>query len=453
MGVVLAAQHLALGERVAIKILSGTATVNRDALARLEREARILARIRNEHVVRVIDLGQLDSGTPFIVMEYLPGCDLDSVLEQRGRLRPELAVGFILQASVALAAAHSNGVVHRDLKPGNLFFIEQEDGESLIKVLDFGVSRLERAAEQDWVRTSVTDTNTVIGTPLYMSPEQLRNAKGVDARSDLWSLGVVLYELLSGVPPFSGVSFADVAIKIATEHPRPLESLEPSIDAKLGAVVQRCLAKERDERYANVAELARALLPFGPPGSERMVERVERLSRRPSVELPKGDELSFSASFGPLQPAGSSPPSSAVEAAGAARARSMAWLRRAWTLAALAVVLLLVAWRFVAASSPNHEERAASPVTSAEVHRTMEERPGVSQPVAPVVEVIPISSSAPSPDSAGPVADAPPGAAKSETREPATRSFMKALCNPPYTVDAQGRKKFRHECFIGRPVQ
>jgi serine/threonine-protein kinase len=269
------AKHLLLGERVAIKVLTRTVSEREEALKRLQREARILARLDDEHVVRVLDLGKLENGAPFIVMEHLARRDLGSLLEEQGRFAPELAVGFVLQAAVALAAAHSSGVVHRDIKPENLFCVER-GGSRLIKVLDFGVSRLEPSRPDDFLLSSVTRTNTLIGTPLYMSPEQIRNAKEVDARSDIWSLGVVLYEFLAGVPPFMGASFGDVAVKIAAESMPPLTGVAEAIDPGLAAVVMRCLEKDRAARFQSVAELGRALSPFAP-GSEQLIERIEYL--------------------------------------------------------------------------------------------------------------------------------------------------------------------------------
>ena len=317
MGVVFAARHLALDERVAIKVLAPSATDNQEALTRLQREARILARVRNEHVVRVIDLGQLDDGAPFMVMEHLTGRDLGSLLEEQGRLGVEPAVSYVLQALVALAAAHANGVVHRDLKPENLFCTQGQDGAWVIKVLDFGISRLERRS-QGGASTSMTGPSAVMGTPLYMSPEQLRDSSAVDARSDIWSIGVVLYELVTGVAPFSGASLADIAIKIAIEPPPTLALIDPMLPSGLESVLSRCLHKERDQRYANVAELARALQPFGPAGCRRLVERVERLAAESPIHL--GDDKSDLPDLDPVtasaphltMPAG--PPASAAAA-------------------------------------------------------------------------------------------------------------------------------------------
>jgi serine/threonine-protein kinase len=429
MGVVFAARHLALDERVAIKVLAPAATDNQEALARLRREARILARVRNEHVVRVIDLGQLEDGAPFMVMEHLTGRDLGSLLEEQGRMRVESAVGYVLQALVALAAAHANGVVHRDLKPDNLFLTRGEDGAWLIKVLDFGISRLERQS-QGSASASMTGPSAVMGTPLYMSPEQLRDAGAVDSRSDIWSIGVVLYELVTGVSPFSGASLADIAIKIATEPPPPLDLAEPSLAAGLESVLSRCLRKERDQRFASVAELARALLPFGPAGCERLVERVERLAAEPSV-VSLGDEPSGAPAPPVVTPLGPPAPPAAAPAPAPRRPT-----RALWLLATTLLLALVLAWRLVASpSGPSSTAPSASASVSEQQRREAE------VPAAPPASLATVAETETWP----PV-----------TRQPAPTPRVPAVrspCNPPYTVDPQGRKKFRHECFTERTIR
>ena len=450
MGVVFAARHLALDERVAIKVLAPAASEHQDALARLQREARILARVRNEHVVRVIDLGQLDDGAPFMVMEHLTGRDLGSLLEEQGRLGVEAAVSYILQALIALAAAHANGVVHRDLKPENLFCSQAQDGSCLIKVLDFGISRLERSARGS-ASASMTGPSAVMGTPLYMSPEQLRDPRAVDARSDIWSIGVVLYELVTGVAPFSGASLGDIAIKIATEPPPPLTFVAPSIASQLEDVLSRCLRKERDERFANVAQLARALEPFGPTGCRQLVERVERLAAEPPICLPGDDQSSLSPDSNPLT--APAPHEATVASPPASRAASAARWRPsgAQLLVALCVPIALVAaWRLTAprAGAPAATAVAAGLIDPARPTDASQDVPriasSVSQPVAPAqVKDQPTARTA-----AGDVAKSLRAASSSRSLPGA-----KDPCVPPYTIDPQGRKKFRHECFTERAIR
>jgi eukaryotic-like serine/threonine-protein kinase len=456
MGLVFAARHLALDERVAIKVLAPAASGHQDALARLQREARILARVRNEHVVRVIDLGQLEDGAPFMVMEHLTGRDLGSLLEEHGRLEVETAVSYILQALIALAAAHANGVVHRDLKPENLFCTRGQDGGELIKVLDFGISRLERS-EQGTASASMTGPSAVMGTPLYMSPEQLRDPRAVDARSDIWSIGVVLYELVTGVAPFSGASLGDIAVKIATQPPPPLAFVDPSIASPLEDVLSRCLQKERDERFANVAQLARALEPFGPAGCGRLAERVERLAAEPPVCLPSDDNSSLPPGSTPgtvLVPHRVAPTNPQTPPAAAPAPQRP---RRAQVLLALAgLIVPVAAWRLV------EPHRGVPPGTAAAADLVEPLRPTEpSRLTEPAGDGRRIASSPAQPEtplraneqpapmaSTGAVAKGP-HAASSARSVP----IAKDPCHPPYTLDPQGRKKFRHECFTKRALR
>mgnify|MGYP001062724726 FL=1 len=198
MGVVVSAVHEALDERVALKFLLPEALANQEAVQRFLREARAAVKIRSEHVARVTDVGTLESGAPYMVMEYLDGVDLARYLESRGPLPVPEAVEYMLQACEALAEAHALGIVHRDLKPANLFRIERVDGTPSIKLLDFGISKV--IAHQ----VALTQTSSMLGSPLYMAPEQMTSSKHVDARADVWALGIILFELVTGEPPFQG---------------------------------------------------------------------------------------------------------------------------------------------------------------------------------------------------------------------------------------------------------
>lgn len=271
MGRVFAGQHLGLGEPVAIKLLKVERASPRD-IARFEREARAAARIRGENVVRVLDVG-FEEGRPYIVMELVDGVDLATHLKAHGPVEPALAVAYVLQACEALAEAHRLEVVHRDLKPSNLLLTRRPDGSPLIKVSDFGIAKVEGPA------TSLTETRDVLGSPKYMSPEQVREAHDVDVRSDVWSLGVTLYELLSDALPFDAFTAAGIIARIASDPPAPLDD-GPALDPALVAVVFRCLEKDRERRYRDVAELARALAPFSGVGGAASAERVEKILRR-----------------------------------------------------------------------------------------------------------------------------------------------------------------------------
>ncbi|MFT3767293.1 MAG: FG-GAP-like repeat-containing protein [Minicystis sp.] len=279
MGVVISAMHVELEQRVAIKILHRAAAENPDFAARFGREARAAAKIKSEHVARVIDVGTLDNGLGYFVMEYLEGEDLAAVLQRRGALPVDEAVDYVLQACSAVAAAHHAGVVHRDIKPANLFLARQPDRTTILKVLDFGVSKITGAEHQAPSPSdgAVTHTGEVFGSPTYMSPEQLRATARVDTRADLWALGVVLYELLVNQTPFWRGAFAEILAAVMRDPAPPLRAALPDAPAGLEAVIARCLEKEPGKRYANVALLARALLPFGPDRAAADVERMERL--------------------------------------------------------------------------------------------------------------------------------------------------------------------------------
>lgn len=279
MGVVVAAKHMQLGQRVAIKFLLPHSLGNTEVMGRFQREAQAAAHITSEHVARVLDVGTLESGAPFMVIEYLQGRDLGSWLARSGALPIEQAVDFVLQAIEAIAEAHSLGIVHRDLKPANLYCVRRADDSLLIKVLDFGISKIQH---HDSVSPGMdlTRTTTVIGSPFYMSPEQLRSSRDVDGRTDIWSLGVILFQLLSGKLPFTANGLPELVIKITNESPQRLRSLRSEVPAGLEQVIDRCLKKDRTQRYSNVADLAVALAPFGSAASARAsAERAVRILR------------------------------------------------------------------------------------------------------------------------------------------------------------------------------
>jgi serine/threonine-protein kinase len=276
MGVVVAAHHVHLDEKVAIKFLLPEAVGNPEAMARFSREARAAAKIKSEHVARVIDVGTLETGAPYIVMEYLEGGDLANWIQRQGALSIEDAVEFVLQACEALADAHGLGIIHRDLKPANLFWVRGSDGMISIKVLDFGISKI-TGLSSSGPDIQMTRTTAVMGSPYYMSPEQMQSSRNVDARADIWAVGIVLYELLAGRPPFRGDTLPEVCMSVSTKPPPPLRSVRPDTPAKLEAVILKCLEKDRNNRYAHVAELAVALAEFGPRRSRTSVDRIGRI--------------------------------------------------------------------------------------------------------------------------------------------------------------------------------
>jgi serine/threonine-protein kinase len=221
-------------------------------------------------------VGTLDNGAPFMVMEYLDGCDLAQWLRQSGPLSTEQTVEFVLQALEAIAEAHGLGIVHRDLKPGNLFCVRRSDGVLSIKVLDFGISKVTLGTPTA-PQFDMTAPATIMGSPLYMSPEQMRSARDVDVRTDIWSIGVILYELLTGNPPFNGETISEVCVKTAASPPSPMRLSRPEIPVELEVVILKCLEKDRHDRYSNVAELAAALSAFAPRRARPSVERISRV--------------------------------------------------------------------------------------------------------------------------------------------------------------------------------
>jgi serine/threonine-protein kinase len=278
MGVVVAAHHLGLDTKVAIKLLQAELLGSGEAVTRFAREARAAARITSEHVGRVLDVGVLDNGAPFMVMEFLDGVDLHKWLRGHGPLPIEQAVDFVLQASEAIAEAHRLGIVHRDLKPSNLFCVSRPDGSLCIKVLDFGISKMAAGAGSS---LSMTGTATVMGTPLYMSPEQMESSRGVDARADVWALGVILFELLTGTSPFYAETLPEVCLKIATRPPSPLQDSRPDVPAELETAILGCLEKDRERRWQTVADFCDAIASFGPARAAASAERILRTMQAP----------------------------------------------------------------------------------------------------------------------------------------------------------------------------
>lgn len=274
MGVVYAAHHLQLDEPVAIKLLLPEAARDHDAIARFMREARAAVKVKSEHVARIIDVARLEDGAPYMVMEYLDGHDLGTV-QRDGALPIARAVGYVLEAIDAIAEAHALGIVHRDLKPSNLFLANRPDGTQVIKVLDFGISKMQ--SRTGLTPDTMTKSTALLGSPLYMPPEQMKSTRDVDMRADIWSLGAILFELLTGQPPFDADTLPVLFSMVLNEEPSLASSLREDIPGELDEVIQTCLRKEPGERFQTIAELAESLVPFGPPEGRRHAERAMRL--------------------------------------------------------------------------------------------------------------------------------------------------------------------------------
>ncbi len=298
MGLVVAARHEALNEIVAIKLLRPKAAGDKIHSERFAREARSMIKIKSEHVVRVLDAGTLDSGAPYIVMEYLVGRDLAQLLREQGPMNCQRASDLMLQVCEAVANAHAVGVVHRDLKPSNFFVTQRPDGSTLVKVLDFGISKA--VGSDTFVDPNLTETQAVFGSPTYMSPEQIRSAKHVDHRSDVWSLGVGLYELTTGKLPFAADNVAGLLASIVADPPYYPRGFAPQLPPEFEDLLLTALAKDPAQRIQSVADLAFRLAPFTSQNVEThgLLERIARLTNR---QVPS---MAMSTTTGPKLPPG-----------------------------------------------------------------------------------------------------------------------------------------------------
>ena len=360
MGVVLAATHTGSNERVAIKFLLPAASEYPDIVERFAREARAAMRIRGPHVARVSEVGTLDDGRAFMVMEHLQGCDLRAALQVHGALPLEEAALHVLEALEAIAEAHAKGVVHRDLKPANLFLADQPDGSTHVKVLDFGISKLKDDGN------ALTKTFDVVGTPYYMAPEQLTNAKNVDERADIWSVGIILYELLTAKRPFDGRSMAEIISRVLGNRPTPPSEVRPELPKAIDAIVARCLASDRDDRYEDVGELAEELAPFaGAAGAALAVRVVAARDRANTERRPKA----IRAASAPAARSGAPSAAASPTVTTAAPAAPLAAPKPARSVAAAVSLLVLVLLVAAAAWFWNQKTHTlAAPLPSPETH-------------------------------------------------------------------------------------
>jgi serine/threonine-protein kinase len=445
MGVVVAATHEHLDQQVALKFLLPAMAANPEIVQRFVREARAAVKIHSEHVARVLDVGTHE-GAPYMVMEYLQGGDLGQVLAERGPLPVGEAVGHLLEASEAIAEAHALGIVHRDLKPANLFLARRPSGKPTIKVLDFGISKAPATATD----ANLTRTSALMGSPSYMSPEQLVSAATVDYRADVWALGVVLYEMLTLTLPFTAQSMPELVGTILQTTPAPLSSVRQGVPVGLQAVIDRCLQKDPARRFANVAELARALMPFGPSRSEDSVERIEHVLG--VARGPGPFAVSSAPPPGPTASTFSSATSQPRTTSGRGRRVLVSGLLAGIAVTGFSVGALLV----VRASK--HAEALGETATAPEAAAT--------PPAAPVAA--PVASASPEPTSVlGPAPSAEPLPAqiaatprpspvpangpRTAPRPSATPSSAPAgsagpACRTVSYFDTDGNKHFKQEC-------
>ena len=273
MAVVFAAHHLLLDKPIAVKLLSPELPRLPQVIERFVTEARAAARVESPNVARVMDVGLLVNGLPYMVMERLDGCDLEELLRLEKRLAIGDAVDYVLQALQGLAHAHALGIVHRDLKPSNLFLAHQPDGTAIVKILDFGIAKVDKV-------TRATQQGQAVGSPTYMSPEHIRNDKLIDQRTDVWAMGVVLYEFLTGKPPIEEEGVGETLAAVLSRKPPPPSVIRPEIPPGLDAAIMRCLEHDVAERWPDVAHFARAIAPFGTGACGSLPDAIENTLRQ-----------------------------------------------------------------------------------------------------------------------------------------------------------------------------
>ncbi len=266
MGAVYAAEHTSTGRRVAVKVISsGDLTRNEMLIGRFQREARAAGSIDTQHITQVLDAGvDRESGLPFLVMEYLSGEDFSVLLKRLGPIAPDLALRIVAQSCLGLQKAHEAGVVHRDIKPANLFLAKRDAGEVIVKLLDFGIAKVTMDQAQDAETAALTRTGSMLGSPLYMSPEQARgNNKDIDHRADIWSLGVVLYQALAGKTPWHEITaLGQLILAICQDTPQPVQQHAPWVSPEVSAIVHKCMKQDANQRFQSAMEMFQAIRPL-----------------------------------------------------------------------------------------------------------------------------------------------------------------------------------------------
>ncbi len=487
MGTVFEARHRGTGRLVAVKLIAdGAAAGSADIVRRFQREAMATGAIQSQYIAHALDTGiDPQTGSPYLVMDLLDGEDLQHSIASLGALPPELALRIAAQTCLGLQKAHEAGVVHRDIKPGNLFLAKREGTEIVVKLLDFGIAKVKMESITSAPAGQMTRTGSMLGSPVYMSPEQARGKKTIDHRTDLWSLGVVLYEALAGVTPHAGAeTLGDLIFQICGEPPRPIQEPAPWVPAAVAAVVHRALALDPAHRFASARDMfdaIQALLPSGYALDQSMFVPLSREARSvlathhsipgnlraPALSVVSSPSLNPDA-VGPVKTS---------TTAGFASSMAAGTQGRSWTRAlsfGAVAVLGVAAGAFAmqrhptpAGSTTGLAASAPSPVTN--VAATSEpDKPAAPAvpPAATASAPVPQAGESPAParpDSLGPrapatgspAANAPPPppaprpAARTPTASPSKGASQtpKPDCSPPFTFDAKGTKVWKPECF------
>ncbi|MCA9640684.1 MAG: serine/threonine protein kinase [Myxococcales bacterium] len=444
MGCVMAAEHLLMQRKVAIKFVLGFSS-SPNATDRFVREARVTQSLQDEHVVRVYDLGVLDNGTPYLVMEYLEGQDLAQLLRNNQRFPTETAVDYILGACEALAEAHAAGIVHRDIKPSNLILTQRKNGTPLIKVVDFGISKV--LDDEEEVEKSLTGSVAMLGSPLYMSPEQIRSAKAIDARADVWALGVTLYACLSGEAPFDGEGVHGVCASIVADPPRPFpEDLD--LPEGLEEALSRCLAKRPEERTPSVAALAAELGRFATKRGRLSADRIATLYAAPSPESARGwqPKLQSEATLDADAPVSgleatelegpgatlNHPTSQTIGVPLRARRRSRFWIPALAALGLLAAGAGIGRLKRDAGAAPAASVLVGSPEeTSATAGQPSDTATGPASSAAPETALAPSKANAPSLSDSAKADSPPPQTPKGSSRGASNARGLTSAAAPP----------------------
>jgi serine/threonine-protein kinase len=443
MGAVFEGENVRIKRRVAIKVLHGVAAERKDLIDRFEREAQAAGRIGSEHIVEVLDLGELPGGARYLVMEYLEGESLGQRIEKMGRMLPAQALTILRQLLAGLASAHEAGIVHRDLKPDNVFLLKEKAGhKDFVKIVDFGISKFNPLNGED---AKMTQTGAVMGTPYYMSPEQAKGAKTIDHRSDLFSVGIILYELVTGRIPFDGETFNELMFKIALQDPPPPESIVPNLDPGVGRMIRKALARDPEQRFDSARAFIAAIDEWMQGGrSSISVPPPNQVAlQQPGVAatqaLPQGYQTGAPAGATQAMPPGAMPGAPQMALGKKTQAE---WSNsgaappppkdRTGLFVGLGLVLALVGGGggFAAYKLTSASASESAPTTTDEASK--KDEPADAKKDAPAPSAEPAAS-------VEPVASAEPAASASASAEPAANASASA--EPAATVAATTAKK------------